>query len=124
MSASSSPFGPRFHRSLLWTCWLPLLGLVIFIGATVIFGQGSPGSEAQVGWPNRLLMITYCVWLITFAVQALQLRSLAERERLQARTSASGPQRSQAFEPSPVGYVTASAAPVAALCFALILEEV
>jgi hypothetical protein len=42
---------------------------VIFIGPTVVFGQGTPGPEAPVGWPNRLLMITYCIWLIVFAWQ-------------------------------------------------------
>jgi hypothetical protein len=51
--------------------------LLIFIGATVIFGQQAPGPEVPVGWPNRFLVITYCIWLIALSWQALKLRGQA-----------------------------------------------
>ena len=79
--ARHNPNWGAARGSLLWTGWLPLLGLVIFIGATVIVGQGTPGPDAPVGWPNRLLVITYCIWLITFAWRALKLRKQARPER-------------------------------------------
>ena len=89
--ARHNPHWAAARRSLLWTGWLPLLGLVIFIGSTVIFGQGTPGPEAPIGWPNRLLMITYCIWLIVFAWQALRLRKQADphlqRRRLRQKYS-------------------------------------
>jgi hypothetical protein len=72
-AARRNPNWAPARRPLLWTAWLPLLGLVIFIGATVIFGQQAPGSDAPIGWPNRFLVITYGIWLITFSWQALRL---------------------------------------------------
>ena len=78
------------RRSLLWTAWLPLFGLLIFIGATAIFGQEGPGPDAPVGWPNRFLVVTYCIWLVTFSWQALRLRrqpALARRRTSEQRSS-------------------------------------
>jgi Protein of unknown function (DUF998) len=69
------------RRSLLSTAWLPLLGLVIFIGATAISGPEGPGPDAALGWPNRFLVITYCIWLVTFSWQALRLRRQAALDR-------------------------------------------
>jgi hypothetical protein len=68
---------------------------VIFIGSTVIFGQGTPGPEAPVGWPNRLLMITYCIWLIVFAWQALRVRKPLRRSPSALSSSTSTGQRQQ-----------------------------
>jgi Protein of unknown function (DUF998) len=82
-------------RALRSTAWLPLLGLIIFMGATVIFGQGEPGPGAPVGWPNRLLVFTYCIWLTTVAAKALQLRRLSESQQPEKRTS---------ITKEPVGY--------------------
>jgi Protein of unknown function (DUF998) len=79
--ARRNPNWATARRSLLWTAWLPLLGLLIFIGATVIFGQQEPGPDAPIGWPNRFLMITYCIWLIAFSWQALTLRRHAGLDR-------------------------------------------
>src|SRR5829696_1391558 len=62
--ARRNPNWAPARRSLLWTAWLLLLGLVIFVSATVIFGQQPPGPDMPIGWPNRFLVITYCIWLI------------------------------------------------------------
>ena len=72
--ARRNPNWAPARRSLLWTAWLPLLGLVIFISATLIFGQQPPGPDVPIGWPNRFLVITYCSWLIALSWQALRLR--------------------------------------------------
>jgi hypothetical protein len=40
--------------------------LAIFIGATAISGQEGPGPEAAIGWPNRFLVIAYCIWRLPF----------------------------------------------------------
>jgi hypothetical protein len=65
------------RRSLLWTANLTWISLVlmfatVFIGLSQSGGEFGPGVPA--GWPNRLLVVTYCVWLITAAWRADQLR--------------------------------------------------
>lgn len=39
--------------------------------------DGNFGPDVSVGWPNRLLMISYCLWFIAIAWQALRLRRQA-----------------------------------------------
>ena len=55
------------RRPLLWTAGLPLLGLVLFL---VMVAVVVPAE----GWPPRFLLLTYMVWLITLAMQAIKLR--------------------------------------------------
>lgn len=66
------------RRALLWTAGLPLLGLVGFLVHLAIFviplGDAS-GPGVPIGWPPRFLFLTYMVWLITLAWQAIRVRS-------------------------------------------------
>jgi hypothetical protein len=65
------------RRPLLWTAWLPLFGVVLFIGATAVMtpGDGKLGPGVDIGWPNRIMMLTYYCWLIVVAWQAIRLSS-------------------------------------------------
>jgi hypothetical protein len=73
--ARHSPAWAPARRALYLTAGLPLLGLVVFIGSTVLLlpGDGQFGPGVLVGWPNRLLVILYCVWLIVLARQAARI---------------------------------------------------
>jgi hypothetical protein len=73
--AQHSPAWRPARRVLAWTAWLPLLGLVIFMGSTMLMlpADGRFGPEVLVGWPNRLLILTYCIWLAAIAWQANNL---------------------------------------------------
>ena len=64
------------RRLLLWTAFLPLLGLVMFIGSVAVMfpNDGKFGPEVLIGWPNRFFIVTHAVWLITVAWQALKLQ--------------------------------------------------
>jgi hypothetical protein len=80
------------RRVLLWTAnltWISVLLMAatfaIFI-ATYIQAGGDmtagaevtvlpPGVIALVGWANRLLIIIYCVWVMTVARQAIRLHT-------------------------------------------------
>jgi hypothetical protein len=55
------------RRPLLWTAGLPLIGLVLFL---VMVAVVVPAE----GWPPRFLLLTYMVWLITLALQAIESR--------------------------------------------------
>ncbi len=68
------------RRVLLWTAGIPLLG---FVGTQVHFalfvlplGAAAYGPGVHIGWPPRLLLLGYMVWLITLAWQAIRLESV------------------------------------------------
>ena len=67
------------RRVLLWTAGLPLLGLAGFLVHLSIFviplGEGAYGPGVPLGWPPRFLFLTYMVWLITLAWQAIKVSS-------------------------------------------------
>jgi hypothetical protein len=58
------------RRSLRWAAGFTWVGLAVMLGALfIMLGQngGKFGPEVLIGWPNRLLVATYCAWLITVA---------------------------------------------------------
>jgi hypothetical protein len=65
------------RRSLLLTAGL---ALVAFLASSASSGimlsqhDGKFGPEVLVGWPNRLEVLAYSVWLMTVAWNAIQLR--------------------------------------------------
>jgi hypothetical protein len=65
------------RRLLLWIANLTWISLVLMIVALAIGlsrSGGEFGPEVLIGWPNRFLIVTYCVWLMGVASGALQLR--------------------------------------------------
>ena len=63
-------------RRLLWTAnppWMSfaLMLAVLFIGLSRSGGQFGP--DVPIGWPNRLLMLAYGVWLMVVAWRAARL---------------------------------------------------
>ena len=73
------------RRALLWTAGLPGLGLVGFLVHIAIFliplGDDAYGPGVPIGWAPRLLLLSYMVWLITLAWQAIKLRSHARSSK-------------------------------------------
>jgi Protein of unknown function (DUF998) len=66
------------RRSLLFTAGLAVVAfLVSSVSSGVMLSQhdGKFGPEVLVGWPNRLEVLAYSVWLMTVAWHAIQLRS-------------------------------------------------
>jgi Protein of unknown function (DUF998) len=72
---------------LLWTASLTWLSLVLMIAALILMIRGQtevgremhPDAMGVVGWANRLLVVVYCVWVMTVARQALHLRRRLSR---------------------------------------------
>jgi hypothetical protein len=72
---------------LLWAANLTWVSLVLMVAALIIMIRGytwagnkmTPDVIAVVGWANRLLVLVYCVWVVTVAWKALQLRRQASR---------------------------------------------
>jgi len=63
---------------VLCTAGLPLLGLAMCLTHLAIFviplGQGAYGPDVPIGWPPRFLFLTYMVWLVTLAWQAIKVQ--------------------------------------------------
>jgi hypothetical protein len=64
------------RRLMLWLGLLPWLSLVLMLGTlfATVPRSGEFGPGALVGWPNRLLFLTWYGWLMVIAWQALKLR--------------------------------------------------
>jgi hypothetical protein len=65
------------RRPLIWATALALLSfLVSFSSLSVMLSQhdGRFGPDVLVGWPNRLEVLAYSVWLTVVAWHAAQLR--------------------------------------------------
>jgi Protein of unknown function (DUF998) len=73
---ASNPVWSSARRPLLWATGLALVTFVVSffsLGVMVSLSGGTFGPEVLVGWPNRIEVVAYCVWLMTVAWQALKL---------------------------------------------------
>jgi Protein of unknown function (DUF998) len=66
------------RRPLLWATGLALVAfLASFVSLGVMVSQsgGEFGPDVLVGWPNRIEIVAYSVWLMVVARQAILVRS-------------------------------------------------
>ncbi len=65
----------RSRRVLLGSAGLPLFGFGAFALYTAIFvsplGPHAHGPGVNIGWPPRFAFVTYMLWLVTLAWQAI-----------------------------------------------------
>jgi Protein of unknown function (DUF998) len=71
------------RRSTAWAsarCWLWLttalvwLSFVALVFLAFVVAKGTLGPDVLIGWPNRLFIIGYSLWLMVVAWHAIQLR--------------------------------------------------
>lgn len=80
ISLLRNPAWTSSRRLLLWTANPPWISLVLML-ATIFIGLSQGLQFAiglPVGWPNRLLVVAYCVWVIAVAWRA---DNLGERDQ-------------------------------------------
>jgi hypothetical protein len=68
-------FGAK--KALLWTANFTWASLILMFAALMIMIRGYTLAGNRiifVGWANRLLVVVYCLWVVTVASQALKLR--------------------------------------------------
>jgi hypothetical protein len=73
-----NPAWSSARRPLLWATGLALVAfLVSFVSLSVMVSQsgGEFGPDVLVGWPNRIEVAAYSVWLMVVARQAIRVRS-------------------------------------------------
>jgi Protein of unknown function (DUF998) len=72
---------------LLITGFIPLLGLIGFVIHMMIYivplGDYAYGPDVPLGWPSRILLLLYMIWVVTLAVQ--QLRQLRGKSNWDAK---------------------------------------
>lgn len=70
-----NPAWSSARRALLSAAVLPLVGTVVFIVSMVVMfpPDGKFGPGVNLGWPNRLMIVTHCVSLMILAWQAIRL---------------------------------------------------
>ncbi len=76
VSLVRNPAWSSARRLLLWTANLTWMSLVLMIAALFIGlsqSGGGLGPEVLIGWPNRLLVAAYCVWVMVASRRAIQL---------------------------------------------------
>jgi hypothetical protein len=64
-------------KALLWTANLTWASLVLMFATLfiMIHGYTLAGNRiVVVGWANRLLVVLYCVWVVTVAIHAIRLQ--------------------------------------------------
>jgi hypothetical protein len=74
---AQSPSWSQARRSLLWSAnfiWISLLLMVLILAVTLSQNGGKFGPDVLIGWPNRLVMIAYCLWLMSVSRHANRLR--------------------------------------------------
>jgi hypothetical protein len=86
------PFGAvligwSLSRHAAWREWrwplrvlslVPLVGLAVFVGSMAVQlprHGGRPGPDVLVGWPNRIMILAHCAWIIPVAWLAARLRT-------------------------------------------------
>ena len=68
---------PRSH--LFWTEVFVWLSMFAFFGSIMLSGKlnpsvGSVGPEVYLGWPNRMMVVVYQLWLIVIARDVKKIR--------------------------------------------------
>jgi hypothetical protein len=67
----------RSARPLLfWTACVPLSGLLVFIRSLALMlppPGTSLGPGVLVGWPNRIMILAHCAWLMPVAWQTIKV---------------------------------------------------
>lgn len=66
-------------RWLRWIAHLTWISVVVMFASMFIMlsqTQGKFGPEVLIGWPNRLVVLAYCTWLIAVGSHAIKLSRL------------------------------------------------
>jgi hypothetical protein len=79
-SLSQHPDWTPVKGRLLWLTMLVWLSMFAFFGSIIVSNMFNPdagrnGPEVYIGWPNRIMVIVYHLWLIGVSWHAAQTRS-------------------------------------------------
>jgi hypothetical protein len=61
-------------RAMLWAANLTWFSLAAMAAAMFSLHRKAGAPRVPIGWPNRLLIVIYCTWVIVVAWHAIRLR--------------------------------------------------
>ncbi len=75
ISLARNPAWTAAWHTLFATAAVPLLGSVFVASLAVMLPAhgGMLGPEVRIGWPNRIMIVAHCAWLMIVARCALKL---------------------------------------------------
>jgi Protein of unknown function (DUF998) len=65
--------------------WLSVVVFGVSLAVLLPRGGGKFGPEVVIGWQNRLIMVTYCVWLVVVGWRMARLRASDQVLRIRRR---------------------------------------
>jgi Protein of unknown function (DUF998) len=74
LSLSRNPRWLSKRRMLLVTANLTWMSLALMVTALFFVDPKPANRRVPIGWPNRLLVVIYCVWAITVGFAVLRVR--------------------------------------------------
>ncbi|HEV8297766.1 MAG TPA: DUF998 domain-containing protein [Acidimicrobiales bacterium] len=72
-SLSRNPAWAHARRWLIRTTVFAWLSLAVYGVAMITMYDAEYGPDVKIGWPNRLIVATYCAWLMTTAAAAARI---------------------------------------------------
>lgn len=76
-SLARNPMWAMARPALGWLAvlaWVSLAVFIVSLGTGLGSHQGVFGPSVQIGWPNRVLIVVYSLWLMTVAWNALRVQ--------------------------------------------------
>ena len=76
-SLARNPAWTSARRALFWTAGIPLIGTAVFVSSLAVMlpaHGGQLGPDVLIGWPNRIMILAQCAWLLPVAWCAMRLR--------------------------------------------------
>lgn len=72
-SLARNPVWAGARRLLFGTTWFAWLSIAIYGIAMASMYDGHFGPDVRIGWPNRLIVVAYCSWLLATAAWTARL---------------------------------------------------
>jgi hypothetical protein len=72
------------RRAMLGTAYLTWLSLALMVLAMISLSRSVTILKVPIGWPNRLLIVVYCTWVIVVARCAIRLKGCLVHESVNA----------------------------------------
>lgn len=70
------------RKILIWSTFMVWIGLMAFIVSMIVLfpADGKFGPNVLMGWPNRLMIIVQCLWLMIVSNQAIKINRIGKSE--------------------------------------------
>lgn len=75
-----NPAWVHVARRVRWATRAVWASLVLFVGSMGVFFDGGFGPDVKIGWPNRILVLSWAAWVIVVARSATEVNANEHRD--------------------------------------------